>query len=994
MAGGGTGPGVVIGGGAPASQRAIGVARCTCPHKQLQTWPPWPLAARRLAGVQPRPRQPTLALTAILRAQSHPLPRPCPLDILDLARDLHQIPPSLPHPPPQQHPWGFSPFWIERAVSIPVHYNTNHVPPTERVDSFDFLPTMSLGYGADALLDLTTFDQRNRYPYTTTAAPTAANPAAFSHPAAVAAAAAAAAAMAPPTMPPGAWPMGPDMAAGPPAQGSSTMVSSPNDSQHSHTHSQSQSQSSSPTQQSASPLQQSPTFQGVGHVHSPALLTDWTLLQHQQQHPATHDISQFIQESTLIPFNPFHANFPTNAIGYLPATTQPPMDHMSVPGFNGMSSMEDPQALSQPWEGMGMANWQDFGASLQFPADGLPRFGSLGSQSPTGTYLEVLSLGSSSDNDWSQVNMYQNYDQYQQIQAQAQAQVQAQAQAHAQAQSAAIFNPSQTLHLRTNSDASHSDGSQPLEMSSSYEEVAPFNYSPFSPGSDTYSDSHRNCFHSETHHNHDIVSPSAAVAPMAIKSTASSPSSSRSSGSGVVSPSAQPTVRRGSGPRKSPIAKSTTKSVTRRISNGKKDGTVEKKVGRRKGPLLPEQRKQASEIRKLRACLRCKFLKKTCDTGEPCNGCQPSHARLWQVPCTRIDIKDIGYFMKDWKADYERHLMRGVSVYNVKGFSPKESVMWITHGYGFCLPVMVREVYVADESCFSLDWVESYQADQEPIEFDIRTEKLDVGEKGVNIEALADYLDKHIDGAFETFIDDHFEGTPFITQIFKTAHRFYVKEKTPVIRKALKLVLAYNLTLHITMVELQGSEQLMEGQIDDEDSKYYGKYVAPVLINFQIKCAMADMWRELQKDILEELSALYSSVYSGDRLKNWPTIFMLACILLAVWEEMQFDCHYRVPDPIAVEKFCNDMESTPVGVITGLFHAISQKLPALTDWDTQRHGQLLNNNVAVCEAMTEVRQHVLDHETYLRSRNNTKFDRYDFDSLSNKFLSKLVIKAN
>jgi hypothetical protein len=207
-------------------------------------------------------------------------------------------------------------------------------------------------------------------------------------------------------------------------------------------------------------------------------------------------------------------------------------------------------------------------------------------------------------------------------------------------------------------------------------------------------------------------------------------------------------------------------------------------------------------------------------------------------------------------------------------------------------------------------------------------------------------------------------------------------------------VLAYNLTMHITLVEQQGSEQLVDGQIDDEDSKYFGKYVAPVMINFQIKCAMADMWRELQKDILEELSSLYSSVYSGDRLKNWPTIFMLASILLAVWEEMQFDCHYRVPDPIAVEKFCSDMETIPVGVITGLFHAISQKLPALSDWETARHGHLLNNNVAVCEAMTEVRQHVLKHESYLRTRNTAKFDRYDFDSLSNKFLSKLVIKAN
>jgi hypothetical protein len=793
-------------------------------------------------------------------------------------------------------------------------------------------------------LDLTPYDQQERYPYTTTPNPAISLPSTSMPPP-------------PTTRPPGAWPMPLDMVGNHP--NSTTAVSSPNESHHSH----SQSQSPSPVQQSASPLQQSPTFPGVAHVHSPQLLTDWTLLQHQQQqqHPVTHDIAHYLQENALMSFNPFPAGaFPANALGYLPATTQAPMDQMSVQAFNNMSSpIEDQQAaMQQSWENMGMANWQDFGTSLQFPADGLPRFGSLGSQSPTGTYLEVLSLGSS-DNGWTQVDMYQNYDQYQQMQH---------AQVHqAQAQSAAIFNPGQTLHLRTNSDSSQSDGSgqQQLDMSSSYEEVTPFNYSPFSPESDAYSDqsSHRNCFHGDSHHahSHDTVSPTAAVAPMAIKSTASSPSSTRSSGSGVVSPSAQPTVRRNSGPKKSPINKTSIRSVNRRAPNGKKDGAVEKKVGRRKGPLLPEQRKQASEIRKLRACLRCKFLKKTCDTGEPCNGCQPSHARLWQVPCTRIDIKDIGYFMKDWKADYERHLGRGVSVFNVKGFSAKETVMWITHGYGFCLPVMVREVQVADESCFQVDWVESYQPDQEPIEFDIKTEKLDVGEKGINVEALADYLDKHIEGAFESFVDDHFEGTPFVTEILKTVHRFYVKEKLPVLHKALKLVLAYNLTMHITLVEQQGSEHAMEGQIDDEDSKYFGKYVAPVLINFQIKCAMADMWRELQKEILEELSALYSSVYSGDRLKNWPTIFLLACVLLVVWEEMQFDCHYRVPDPAAVEKFCNDMETTPVGVIAGLFHAISQKLPALMDWDTARHGQLLNNNPAVCEAMTEVRQHVIKH---------------------------------
>jgi hypothetical protein len=746
--------------------------------------------------------------------------------------------------------------------------------------------------GGDALLDLN-FDQQDRYRYAVVTS-TQSSPSVPTT-----------------TMPnAGAWPMPLEMASATPSTiGSDDQANSPQQTSSPHSH-------HSPFPPAANPL------------------TDWALQQQQQQLP-------FMQDTTLMNFNAFPTAFQPNPLDYLPATTQAALQaSLMGTAFTSMAPVEDAtQAL--PWTTtgtMGMENWQDFQANLQI--DGLP---SIGSNSPTGTYLEVLSLPSSSGDGWAMVDWSQNFDHFSQ----------------SQAPGAAIFNPSQTLHLRTNSDSS--EGANSFEFGS-FEEVT-FPYSPFSPDSDTYVDAHnhRHCFPGDSHnHSHD-VSPSALAQPMPITAKATAVVSSRTSpasGSGANSPPTNVIARRNSGPRKSPKA---TKPVIRRTSTGKKDGTGEKKVGRRRGPLLPEQRKQASEIRKLRACLRCKFLKKTCDKGEPCAGCQPSHARLWQVPCTRIDIKDIGYFMKDWRADYERHLDKGVSVYNVKGFSQKEKLMWITHGYGFALPITVREVYVADDSCFQVDWVESYLTDQEPIDFDIRTQKLDVGADGVSVEALAEYLDKHIDGSFEDFIDDHFEGTPFITEILKTAHRFYVKEKMPIIRKALKLVLSYNLTQHITMIEQQGSEDLIDGTIDDEDSKFYGKVVAPVMINFQIKCALADMWRELQKDILEELSALYSSVYSGERLKNWPTIFMLASILLAVWEEMQFDCHYRVPDPAAVNKFCSDMETTPVGVIVGLFHAISQKLPAFVDWDTRKHGHLLNNNVAVCEAMTEVRQHVIKH---------------------------------
>ena len=62
-----------------------------------------------------------------------------------------------------------------------------------------------------------------------------------------------------------------------------------------------------------------------------------------------------------------------------------------------------------------------------------------------------------------------------------------------------------------------------------------------------------------------------------------------------------------------------------------------------------------------------------------------------------------------------------------------------------------------------------------------------------------------------------------------------------------------------------------------------------------------------------------------------------------------------------MDKFCTDMETTPVGVIVGLFQAISQKLPAFTDWETQKHHHLLHSNPDVCNTMTEVRQHVTQY---------------------------------
>lgn len=382
--------------------------------------------------------------------------------------------------------------------------------------------------------------------------------------------------------------------------------------------------------------------------------------------------------------------------------------------------------------------------------------------------------------------------------------------------------------------------------------------------------------------------------------------------------------------------------------------------------------------------------------------------------------------MKDWQADVDMAVVLNFSVDNIKDFAKPERRLYLSHGYGHCMPIYAREIYVRNEKCFGVDWVETYR--DMPLEHSVDTAKMSLGVDGISDSMLSDYLDAYIEDGYEDFIVQYFEGTPFVTEILTTVFRYYCREPTPVLKKALKFLLAYNLTQHVTYVEGLPPEEGFMGKIHDPTSRFNGKTVAPVMINFSVKIAMAKLWRELQKEILEELSTMYSSVYSKEKLRHWPTIFMVASILLAVWEEMQFDCHYKVPvslpsflnqertnsvqDKDEVTKFCSEMEAIPVRVVVGLFHAISQKLPSLQEWETRKHHNTLNSNPAICDALTEVRHHVTSHgkpapsqvwdhvvanigltDQYLRSRCDTKFDCNDFDSLSSKFMSKLVIRA-
>ena len=62
----------------------------------------------------------------------------------------------------------------------------------------------------------------------------------------------------------------------------------------------------------------------------------------------------------------------------------------------------------------------------------------------------------------------------------------------------------------------------------------------------------------------------------------------------------------------------------------------------RDGPLPDEKRQKINEVRKSKACIRCKLYREPCDAQLPCRKCRKveKHQRKWRIKCTHLSIKD------------------------------------------------------------------------------------------------------------------------------------------------------------------------------------------------------------------------------------------------------------------------------------------------------------------------------------------------------------------
>lgn len=202
------------------------------------------------------------------------------------------------------------------------------------------------------------------------------------------------------------------------------------------------------------------------------------------------------------------------------------------------------------------------------------------------------------------------------------------------------------------------------------------------------------------------------------------------------------------------------------------------------------------------------FFKKECDESNPCAACLASHTSVLQVPCTRIDIKDLGYFMGT------NNFQTSISIldapeetedsYKLYGI---DEVLQIGHGFGYSLPISLGRSH-GKAGPVKLSWVEFCHDKLQSLEGS--TSCIAAATKLTSAE-LSDYVEQHfackiwIDfwGSYNSFKSPEIKLTG---DTMASISKFDLQAKIPAVTKALKLWVASNLADEIVVLGGSGDQ--------------------------------------------------------------------------------------------------------------------------------------------------------------------------------------------
>ncbi|KAI5805576.1 hypothetical protein DFH27DRAFT_378386 [Peziza echinospora] len=296
--------------------------------------------------------------------------------------------------------------------------------------------------------------------------------------------------------------------------------------------------------------------------------------------------------------------------------------------------------------------------------------------------------------------------------------------------------------------------------------------------------------------------------------------------------------------------------------NGNKgsDGSGEDGQKRKRKPFSEVRRKGVRDVRQKGACVRCQFLRESCDLKDPCGNCirVQGKQKIWKLPCARMRITDADLFRK------------GNSKFKLEAATELPSLEWKSGSRRIQLklgrPPPFSDKYWG-RNCglpsFTIEVNEFVPKGQLLYETWRRT---DGTEARAEIPPVAACDVENLEAAFKVYINNSFtwykndmvseEKDPLVKLVFVEAIRFVEQhdgERTAMVRDALKIwIICRCISEGIGII---GDETYGIREVQDPDSPYYRTVPISPILDYQIDTLGIKQMKELKDRLLKKLKA-------------------------------------------------------------------------------------------------------------------------------------------
>ncbi|KAF8462923.1 hypothetical protein BDZ91DRAFT_320145 [Kalaharituber pfeilii] len=313
-----------------------------------------------------------------------------------------------------------------------------------------------------------------------------------------------------------------------------------------------------------------------------------------------------------------------------------------------------------------------------------------------------------------------------------------------------------------------------------------------------------------------------------------------------------------------------------------------------RGPFDPRRRGEVNEIRKRGACIRCQFLRESCDMNERCANCckVEGKQKTWRyMPCIRMRITEAMLFRKG-NSKFKQAEANLLSLHWAHGARRKTITLgrpppltrhWIAKGHT-TLPsfkIHCKEFVPRQGDLLHETW-----RDANGDEVRLKLPPFAACEEGDTSEAIRGF----VRDVFEFFKYDMVseEQNPLVRLVFEEAIRYSedhecvtdVKsssDKQPIcmLRDALRIWILSRLAAE--GVVIVGSERPFDiDVVDSPDSPYYGTVPIPPILDHQLDTLGIRYMLQLKDNVLKALKARIQR----RRHTHWYEVFLTMFVLL------------------------------------------------------------------------------------------------------------------